>query len=202
MTSSISFLSSVDWLMLVIKSLALTLIYFITRGSNMPLTFSNITNQKSVKISLGRGERNAVMLGVKFYVMDAEKWGEYIGEMVDTEDTIDEGGEVVKAPKRKFVDTLRSNKKAVLEVCTEVVVLSEDGLVIDLSVPETDGDGNPLKDEYDKPITRKVTAQLKKGDAMQGEVLDAFFSFVTTVQQIVEYYSKNVINIHQPDKKK
>jgi hypothetical protein len=188
--------------MLVIKSLALTSIYFITRGSNMPLTFSNITNQKSVKISLGRGERNAVMLGVKFYVMDAEKWGEYIGEMVDTEDTVDEGGEVVKAPKRKFVDTLRSNKKAVLEVCTEVVVLSEDGLVIDLSVPETDGDGNPLKDEYDKPITRKVTAQLKKGDAMQGEVLDAFFSFVTTVQQVVEYYSKNVINIHQPDKKK
>jgi hypothetical protein len=159
----------------------------------MPLTFSNITNQKSVKISLGRGERNAVMLGVKFYVMDAEKWGEYIGEMVDTEDTVDEGGEVVKAPKRKFVDTLRSNKKAVLEVCTEVVVLSEDGLVIDLSVPETDGDGNPLKDEYDKPITRKVTAQLKKGDAMQGEVLDAFFSFVTTVQQVVEYYSKNVL---------
>jgi hypothetical protein len=168
----------------------------------MPLTFSNVTNLKNVKINLSRGEGNGVLLGIKFFVMDAEEWGEYIGPLVDTSTVLDEDGKLIEVPKAKFIDTLRFNKEAVKKVCTEVVVLSEQGLNIDLSVPEKDSDGNPLRDENDKPITRRVTAQLKKGDPMSPEVLDAFFSFVTTVQQVIEYYSKNIINIHQSDKKK
>ncbi len=170
----------------------------------MALTLSSTTNQKSVPIFIGDGERDKVLLGIKFLLMDDERWGKMIGELIDednpSEDAANEGGE--KRPKRKFIESLRANKKAVFKVCKEVVILSEAGLQINLEVADMDADGNTQVDEFGETITRTVSADLKKGDKLEGDALTAFFSFVATVQQVVDYYSKHVVNVHQRDKKK
>ncbi len=172
---------------------------------NMPLVLSSVTNQKSVPIFIGDGERDKVLLGIKFLLMYDERWGTMIGELIDedgqTSDAANEGSEE-KRPKRKFIESLRANKKALFKVCKEVVVLSESGLQINLEVADVDGDGNSQIDEFGETMTRMVAADLKKGDKLEGDALVAFFSFVATVQQVVDYYSKHVVNVHQRDKKK
>lgn len=171
----------------------------------MALTLSSVTNQKSVPIFIGDGERDKVLLGIKFLLMDDERWGKMIGELIDednpTGDAANEGSEE-KRPKRKFIESLRANKKAVFKVCKEVVILSESGLQLNLEVADVDSEGNPQTDEFGETITRMITADLKKGDKLEGDALAAFFSFVATVQQVVDYYSKHVVNVHQRDKKK
>ncbi len=162
----------------------------------MAFMLSDITNQKNVKVFLGEGDRDAVMLGIKYVLLDDERWGELVDSLTPPKDENEE------SPQDRFLDTLRRHKIAVKEICSEVTVQSDSGLQLSLRISEADADGKPLRDEYGKRVTKRVEANLKKGDLLEGEVWDAFISFMPTVQQIFDFYSKHVQNVHQRDKDK
>ena len=164
----------------------------------MAFMLNDITNQKTVKVQLGDGDRDVVMLGIKYRLLPDDQWGELIDSLtpppVDKDDP--------NATRIQYADTLKRHKHAVVDICEEVSIQSESGLQINLLVSELDSDGNPLRNELGKRVTKRVVANLKKGDMLEGEVWDAFISVMAVVQQIFDYYSKHVQNVHQRDKDK
>lgn len=164
----------------------------------MAFMLSDITNQKSVKVFLGEGERDAVMLGIKYVLLDDERWGELVDSLTPPKVNEDDPDSV----PNKFIDTLRRYRKAIKEICNEVVVQSETGLQMSLRISVTDDNDQPLRDESGKRITKLVEANLKKGDLLEGEAWDAFTSFMPVAQQVFDFYSKHCQNVHQRDKDK
>lgn len=164
----------------------------------MAFMLNDITNLKTVKTQLGDGDRDVVMLGIKYRLLPDDQWGELVDSLspppVDKDDP--------NAQRLQYADTLKRHKQAVMDICEEVSIQSESGLQINLQVSELDSDGNPLRNELGKRVTKRVVANLKKGDLLEGEVLDAFLSVMAVVQQIFDYYSKHVQNVHQRDKDK